>query len=99
MNVKEAIQKINNGEYYSLNDAEDVIFEGNHAIEVASDLNIDEHRWFIISTSVYKLEDGFVGVTGVSSLKSEGMMYSDCDVKPYAEEYEEFTTVSYRPKK
>ena len=33
--------------------------------QVASDLDFDEHRWYIISTNVYKCEDGFIGVRGV----------------------------------
>lgn len=47
---------------------------------VKSNLGIDEYKWYTISTKVYQLEDGFIGITGVTSLKSEAMMFSDCDV-------------------
>lgn len=98
MKVQELIDKINSAtNCYSIYDAEDII--GDEIECVASNLEINEHRWFTISTSVYKLEDGYVGITGISSLKSEVMAYSDCDFPCIAEEYEEFTTISYRLKK
>ena len=49
-------------------------------------------------TSVYKLEDGYVGITGVSYLKSENMDWEDCYWPCKAKKYEEFTTIAYRPK-
>ena len=55
-------------------------------------------KWFTVSTDIYKLEDGFIGVTGVSDLKPEGLVWSDCDYPTTACEYEEYTTISYRPK-
>lgn len=98
MKVQELIDKVNSAtNCYSIHDAEDFI-EGE-INEVAKNFNIDEYRWFTISTSVYKLEDGYVGITGISSLRSELMTYSDCDFPCIAEEYEEFTTTSYRLKK
>ena len=98
MKVQELIDKINSAtNYYSIYDPEDII--GDEIECVASNLEINEHRWFTISTSVYKLEDGYVGITGVSSLKSEIMDCSDCNFPCIAEEYEEFTTISYRRKK
>lgn len=98
MKVQELIDKVNSAtNCYSIYDAEDFI-EGE-INEVAKNFNIDEYRWFTISTSVYKLEDGYVGITGISSLRSELMTYSDCDFPCIAEEYEEFTTTSYRLKK
>lgn len=98
MKVKELIDKINSAtNCYSLYDVEDFI-EGDIE-EVANNLYIKEHRWYIISTSVYKLEDGFVGITGVSSLKSELMTYSDCDFHCIAGEYEPIQTITYKLKK
>lgn len=96
--VQELIDKINSAtNCYSIYDAEGLISDKVEC--VASNLDINEYRWFTISTSVYKLEDGYVGITGISSLKSELMGYSDCDFPCIAEEYEEFTTISYRLKK
>ncbi len=97
MKVQKAIKKIEEGCFYSVFDAEEVL--GKDAKLIKSNLDIDEHRWYTISTKVYQLEDGYIGITGVTSLKSEAMMFSDCDVITQAEEYEEFTTISYRRKK
>lgn len=97
MKVQEAIEKINGVGFYSVFEAEGVL--DRDAKLVKSNLGIDEYRWYTISTKVYQLEDGYIGITGVTSLKSEAMMFSDCDVITQAEEYEEFTTISYRRKK
>lgn len=97
MKVQEAIEKINGKGFYSVFEAEEVL-DGDAKL-VKSNLGIDEYRWYTISTKVYQLEDGYIGITGVTSLKSEAMMFSDCDVITQAEEYEEFTTISYRRKK
>mgnify|MGYP004512704063 FL=1 len=97
MKVQEAIKKINGEGFYSVFEAEELL--DRDAKLVKSNLGIDEHRWYTISTKVYQLEDGYIGITGVTSLKSEAMMFSDCDVITQAEEYEEFTTISYRRKK
>ena len=97
MKVQEAIEKINGEGFYSVFEAEEVL--DRDAKLVKSNLGIDEYRWYTISTKVYQLEDGYIGITGITSLKSEAMMFSDCDVITQAEEYEEFTTISYRRKK
>ena len=98
MKVQELIDKINNGNYHSVWEVElgDEFPEQVKTVE--NGLNPDEHRWYIVSTNIYKCEDGYVGVTGPSSLKSESMDWEDCYYDVVAEEYEEYTTVSYRPK-
>lgn len=53
--------------------------------EFVETLSIDEHRWFIISTIVYKVLKennvlGYLAITEVTTLKSESMDYSDCFV-------------------
>lgn len=95
MKVQELIEKVNNENYHSVWEVE-LVLPQLEAIE--QELNQDEHRWYIISTNIYKCEDGYVGVTGPSSLKSESMDWEDCYCKVVAKEYEEYTTVSYRPK-
>ena len=97
MKVQEAIEKINGEGFYSVFEAEEVL--DRDAKLVKSNIGIDEHRWYKISTKVYQLEDGYIGITGVTSLNSEAMTFSDCNVITQAEEYEEFTTISYRRKK
>mgnify|MGYP006993720722 FL=1 len=97
MKVQEAIEKINGEGFYSVFEAEEVL--DRDAKLVKSNIGIDKHRWYTISTKVYQLEDGYIGITGVTSLISEAMTFSDCNVITQAEEYEEFTTISYRRKK
>lgn len=99
MKVKEAIEKIKESEPSSIWDAEEILFEDKNTEKVAFGLDIDEYRWYINSTSVYKLEDGYIGIHGPSSLKSEAMDYFDLMEEVTVQEYEEFTTISYRPKK
>lgn len=94
MKVKEAVEKINNGKFPSLWESVEEVL-GNIK-PVVEELNPDHHRWYTVSTSVYKLDDGFIGITGVTDLKGD-MDYSDCSWETIAEEYEEFTTISYRP--
>lgn len=97
MKVKELIDKVNSAiDCFSLYDAENFI-EGK-IDKVASNLDIDEYKWFIISTNVYKLEDGFVGITGPSILKSECKLWLDCDYMCIAEEYEPVYSFTYKPK-
>ena len=96
MKVQEVISRVNNG-YFNC------IFSCRKSLprevkEVANNINIDEHLWYIITTSVYKCEDGFVGITGPSSLKSESMIWSDTDEYCTAEEYEAVPSIIYKPK-
>ena len=96
MKVQEVISRVNNGDFNCIFDAEEDL--PREVEEVANNLNIDEHRWYIITTSVYKCEDGFVGITGPSSLKSESMTWSDTDEWCTAEEYEAVPSIIYKPK-
>lgn len=97
MKVKEAIELINNSEeLYSLDDAENII---DYKKQLASDIDISRHRWYETSTSYFQLEDGILGINGVSNIYSEHMMAPDCNVQPQAFEGEEFTTISYRSKR
>ena len=68
MKVKELIDHINSNEFYSLWDMEDSLFYSDKDLpqRVAENLEKEEYRWYEVSVSVYKLEDGFVGVSGLS---------------------------------
>ena len=70
MKVKELIDYINSNEFYSLWDMEDSFDYNLKELpkKVIENLEIDRHRWYEVSTTVYKLEDGFVGVRGVSNI-------------------------------
>lgn len=93
MKVKEVIEKVNANKYWSLYD-----FEESFDLEaVARGLYVDKARWFEISTSVYKCDDGFVGVSGVTQTYSEMMDYSDCCCECIAEEFKPVQTVTYVP--
>lgn len=97
MKVQELIEKVNSDDRcYNIYDAENMI-DGEYEC-VADNIDIDEHRWYKISTSVYKLEDGYVGIRGVSRLFSEMMTWSDTDVHCEAEEYEQCVRITYKPK-
>lgn len=97
MKVKELIDVVNNGCFYSLwqiehNDAQFL------PKKVADDLEIEEHRWYIVTTTVYECEDGFVGIRCATSLKSEMMDWSDTDEVATAYEYEPIQITSYKRK-
>ena len=77
MKKKELIDLINNDCLYSLYDAEDIIPKEVKC--VATDLEIDRHRWYSTCVNVYACEDGYVGIYGVNQLYSSGMTFSDCD--------------------
>ena len=95
MDVKEAIELINNSDdCYSLWDAEDLL----KGCKFVSRQDIDSHRWYIMATDVYKVDNGYIGVRGVSELKSEMMDYSDTDEHCVAEEYTAVQTITYIPK-
>ena len=96
MTVKELIDLINNADYYSIWEAEKHF--GSGVYRVAANVYEDKHRWYVVSTNVYKCDDGYVGITGPSALNSESMVWSDCGYPCTAEEYEAFNTISYKPK-
>lgn len=97
MKVQEVIDLVNNGEFASLCYAEDKLPKDVKKVE--NNLDQERYRWFVVSTSVYECEDGFVGITGPSLLLSESMTWSDVDYGGcYAEEYEEVQTITYKPK-
>jgi hypothetical protein len=93
MKVAEVIEKVKSTNYWSL-----YSFEEDFNLEaVAHDLYVDKHRWFETSTTVYKCEDGYVGVSGISQLYSESMDYEDCYCECVAEEFEPKQVITYVP--
>lgn len=92
MKVKEAIELINNApNCYSLWDAEELLRECGFIERI----KYDSHRWYITAIDIYKVEDGYIGVWGVSELKTEMMDFSDCSIHCEAEEYKAVNTISY----
>ena len=93
MKVTEVIEKVNSSKYWSL-----YSFEEDFDLEmVAHGLYVDKYRWYEISTSVYKCEDGFVGVSGVSQLYSESMDYESCLYECIVEEFKPKQITTYVP--
>ena len=96
MKVQELIDYVNSNGFYSLWNLENSLKDLPQ--RVADNLEIDNHRWYEISTSVYKLEDGFVGIRGVSAIYSEYMDAEDCGVRGTASEYIEIPSFTYKKK-
>src|SRR6187402_1326139 len=67
--------------------------------QVDLELDVDKHRWYETSTTVYKIGNEFLGVDAVTDVFSESMGYSDCGHTLNFFEMEEFVTTSYRAKK
>ena len=101
MKVKELIDYVNSNEFYSLWNMENALccdfLDKELPQRVAEKLEIEENRWYEVSTSVYKLEDGFVGVRGVSSLYTDMNAEGFC-TKCSASEYQEIPSVTYKKK-
>ena len=95
------IEEINNAKHFSVHCLEDTcdLFYEAKPESVAKGLNVDKHRWYEITTDVYKIGEWFLGVRGVSSLFSESMDYSDVEIACTAFEMEEIQITSYQPKK
>ena len=100
MKVQELIDYVNSKGFYSIYEFQDSLTDRQLELKtVSEDIEVDRHRWYEVSTTIFKVEDGYVGVRGVTHLYSEGMAYSDCDCLCEASEYEEVQTISYREKK
>ena len=100
MKVKELINYVNSNDFYILWDMENSLFNNykDFPQRIAENLEKDEHRWYEVSVSVYKLEDGFVGIKGVSKIYGEGTTPEDCCTKCSASEYIEIPSVTYKRK-
>ena len=100
MKVKELIDYVNSNEFYSLWNMENSLCYDFKELpkRVAENLEKDTHRWYEISTSVYKLEDSFVGIRGVSAIYSEYMDAEDCGFRCTASEYIEIPSFTYEKK-
>ena len=95
MTFEETMAKVNDGEYWSLWDV-DEYFEYNLKLtRLASGLNIDKHRWYEVTTSVYEVEGRFLGVRGLSQCFSEGSDAEDCCCESEAFEMEVKQTITY----
>jgi len=94
--AKELVDEINTADICSPHYIDDEI-DFSDVAQVAR-INLDEYRWYVIGTIVYKIGDEFIGVRGPVSLKSESMGYNDLDIIFYAFEMEAVPSVTYRRK-
>ena len=105
MKVQEVIDLVNNNkdafiDLWSLTD-EDVLEENNIELNLGDfvmKLPGKVHRWYTEATNVYKCDDGYVGITGFDYGHGDSVDPRDCFCHCNAKEFEEFATVSYRPK-
>lgn len=80
MEVQEAIQLINSSDdLYCIDDAVELL-EGETKL-LAEGIDVSRHRLFEISTSYFELDNGILGIRGVSKIYSEMMSASDCNVQ------------------
>lgn len=95
MNVKEAIELINHSNNcYSLSDAENLL----KGCKFKNRQDYESCRWYTLATDIYEVDNGYIGISGVSELKSEMMDYSDTGEHCFAEEYQVIQTITYLPK-
>ena len=98
---EEIIQEINTAKVPSLYHVEDecTLFVDAKPVELAIGLDLDKHRWYECSTTVYKVGEWFMGVNGASDMKSEASSWEDLCVKTQAFEMKEIQSVTYVRKK
>lgn len=96
MKAKDLIEQINSAGIHSVHWVEDEIdLDG---ITEITTIDRDERRWYTIATLVFQTVDGYVGVRGPVSLKSENMGFDDTGVTCEAFEMEQVPSVTYKRK-
>lgn len=77
MTAQEYVDAINNAKAPSIHHlGNEVDMMG---VKEVAEMDRDEHRWYILGTTVFQVGDGFFGVHGPLSLKSESMGWEDVD--------------------
>lgn len=94
--ARELVDQINAASIYTPHWVEDEI-DMDGVTEVTT-VDLDEHRWYVLGTMVFKVGDEFFGVRGPVSLKSDGMGWKDVEEKCEAFEMEEVPSVTYKYK-
>jgi hypothetical protein len=90
------IIEINKAKY---TDPDDISLLAGVETCIEEDLDREKHRWYEISTTVYRCGDWLLGIRGVGKIYSEDMDTEDCDVKVEAFEMKKVPSVTYRKKK
>ena len=94
--VEELIHEINEEELCSPHYVEENI-DLDGAVEVDT-VDLDEHRWYVLGTVVYKMGDRFLGIRGPVSRKSEETEFSDIGIVCEAFEMVAIPSVTYKRK-
>ena len=101
MKVEEAIKIINNGvnTFYSV---EEAAFYIEYNKLLASNLDVKDEIDYEISSSYYQLDDGILGIRGVSKTHywdnyDEDKYFYNIGIRSYAFVGEEYPTISYKP--
>ena len=97
MKVKDAIKTINEAKDgpYSIYEAEFLI---DYKEILAENVDLKHYKWYETSITYYKLEDGILGITGLSHLFNERISPLDCNICCHAFEGEWYPTFICRPK-
>ena len=97
MKVKEFIDFINSREFWHLDELDNSDLEEiKDAIVVEEYSSLERHRWFSTAVTVYKLEDGFVGVSGICDIFTDWDDYKVFGIKCHAGEMIEVPTITYK---
>lgn len=105
MKLQELINKIKEAKVLQTEYADEQEFgeeidkELNKLPVVASGLDVDKHRWYETSITVYKHEEGFLGIRFITDQFSEMSSMEDHYWTLPAFEMQEVKTVTYIPKK
>lgn len=102
--MKEILEKLNNLKITQesidfLEDLPEEIYNKYFQDCVTERLDIDKHRWYETSISVYKIPEGLIGVKSITDLFSESSEVADIFHTLQFYEMEEIQTVSYKIKK
>ena len=88
-----------NDKVYSIYDIKEMkIFSSINPVQVAENLDIDRFRWFLVSITVYKVGQWYIGLRGPTILFSENMDWKDTGYKVMAFEMVEIPSVTYKKK-
>lgn len=63
--------------------------------QIQSNLDVDKHRWYENSTTVYKISDKLLGVRGATQMHSESSSFDDLCVNWKFFEMKEVQTITY----
>lgn len=103
--IKEIIDELNNLKIIQktidfLEDLpEDIYKKWFENRDVDSDLNVNKHRWYETSISVFEIPQGFIGVKSVTDTFSEQSMVEDMFHTLEFFEMEPIITTTYKIKK